>query len=272
MGLFDRNGRGELLNIVAVIAILVEAAAAVAWINPSAIPKVDIKVDLGSDLLAPGPTLRPRITPTTYLAETDTPAPTKVPKPSSTPPPCSFADLPARHQALSDWASTLVDTAYGVGATYAPTDLMSVAAAGVGGSGSVRSFVIDDLRVLNDAAHEEGLNLVVASAWRSYKDQDALYKDIEASYGQTYAQAAAARPGHSEHQLGTSIDFSGGEAWLQATAWKYGFIESYPAAGSPDLTCYQPEPWHYRYFGRETAAAIHASGLTAREWLWAYAQ
>jgi D-alanyl-D-alanine carboxypeptidase len=149
---------------------------------------------------------------------------------------------------------------------------MSVAAAGVGGSGSVRAFVIDDLKAMNEGATEVGLNLIVASAYRSFTDQDALYKDILASYGQDYAQAHAARPGHSEHQLGTSIDFSGGEAWLEATAWKYGFIESYPTIGSPDLTCYQAEPWHYRYFGRQTAAVIHASGLTAREWLWAYAQ
>jgi D-alanyl-D-alanine carboxypeptidase len=131
--------------------------------------------------------------------------------------------------------------------------------------------VIADLRALSAGAAEAGLSLIVASAYRSYQDQDALYKDIEASYGQDYAQKAAARPGHSEHQLGTSIDFSDGEAWLEATSWKYGFIESYPGLYSPDLTCYQPEPWHYRYFGRQTAAAIHASGLTSREWLWAYA-
>jgi D-alanyl-D-alanine carboxypeptidase len=232
---------------------------------------VDFKLDLGSGLLAPAPTLRPRITPTPYIEETDTPAPTKVPKPSNTPPPCSYADLATKHQALTDWAATLLDTAYGITAAYAPTDLVPVSQAGVGGPGSVRSFVIADLRALSAGAAEAGLSLIVASAYRSYQDQDALYKDIEASYGQDYAQKAAARPGHSEHQLGTSIDFSDGEAWLEATSWKYGFIESYPGLYSPDLTCYQPEPWHYRYFGRQTAAAIHASGLTSREWLWAYA-
>jgi D-alanyl-D-alanine carboxypeptidase len=272
VGLFDRHGRGELFNLVAVIAILAEAAAAVAWINPGAIPKVDFKIDLGSGLLAQPPTLRPRITPTTYVMVTDTPAPTKVPKPSNTPPPCSYADLPTKHTALTDWASTLLDTAYGITADYEPTDLVSVSDADMGGTGEVRSLVIPDLKALGNAAHDVGLNLIVASAYRNYADQGAVYDDMVASIGVDAAEQAAARPGHSEHQLGTAIDFSGGEAWLEATAWKYGFIESYPGVGSPDLTCYQPEPWHYRYFGRQTAAAIHASGLTSREWLWAYSQ
>jgi D-alanyl-D-alanine carboxypeptidase len=42
---------------------------------------------------------------------------------------------------------------------------------------------------------------------------------------------------------------------------------SYPD-GTTDITCYQYEPWHYRYFGRTVAALIHNSGLTVREWLW----
>lgn len=27
-------------------------------------------------------------------------------------------------------------------------------------------------------------------------------------------------------------------------------------------------PWHYRYYGRATAKAIHDSGQTPRGWLW----
>jgi LAS superfamily LD-carboxypeptidase LdcB len=34
------------------------------------------------------------------------------------------------------------------------------------------------------------------------------------------------------------------------------------------VTCYAYEPWHYRYVGRTEAAAVHASGLTLREFLW----
>ena len=41
-------------------------------------------------------------------------------------------------------------------------------------------------------------------------------------------------------------------AWLKANAWKYGFIMSYPK-GKTAVTCYQYEPWHYRYVGRARA-------------------
>jgi D-alanyl-D-alanine carboxypeptidase len=54
---------------------------------------------------------------------------------------------------------------------------------------------------------------------------------------------------------------------MAAHAWEYGFVMSYPA-GKTKKTCYGYEPWHYRYVGRDEAAAIHASGLVLREWLW----
>jgi D-alanyl-D-alanine carboxypeptidase len=92
----------------------------------------------------------------------------------------------------------------------------------------------------------------------------------------------SARPGHSEHQTGLTIDFgsigdtglnkewestrAGG--WMASNAWKFGWLMSYPN-GKKDVVCYRYEPWHYRYVGREMAAKIHDSGLTIREYLWA---
>ena len=109
----------------------------------------------------------------------------------------------------------------------------------------------------------------VNSAYRSYKDQADTFAATKKSLGSDYALASVARAGHSEHQLGTAIDFGGAAgAWLAVHAWTFGFIGSYPADLSPGFTCYKAEAWHYRYFGRETAAAIHESGLSAREWLW----
>jgi hypothetical protein len=55
---------------------------------------------------------------------------------------------------------------------------------------------------------------------------------------------------------------------MKAHAWEYGFVLSYPS-GKMSLTCYDYEPWHYRYVGPELAAKIHASGLTTRQYLWA---
>ena len=93
-----------------------------------------------------------------------------------------------------------------------------------------------------------------------------------------------ARPGHSEHHLGTAIDFASPDdtratwnyedwattpagAWLRDNAWRFGFVMSYPK-GEESTTCYQYEPWHYRYVGRDAAARIRESSLTLREFLW----
>jgi D-alanyl-D-alanine carboxypeptidase len=56
-------------------------------------------------------------------------------------------------------------------------------------------------------------------------------------------------------------------AWVEANAWRFGFIQSYPK-GEEALTCYAFEPWHYRYLGRTLAARVRASGMTLRGFLW----
>jgi zinc D-Ala-D-Ala carboxypeptidase len=202
-------------------------------------------------------------------AATPTPVPSPTPTPTLGPlPVCTIGDVPAVHAEASDWARTLLDTDYTLGPSYVPPDLIPVSRAGIGGAGSVRSLVIDDLKALTLAARKAGVTLVVNSAYRIYADQSATFGQVTASQGTDVALAAAARPGHSEHQLGTAIDFGGGAQWLSENAWRYGFISSYPAGAARALTCYVPEAWHYRYFGRATAAAIHNSGLIPRQWLW----
>jgi D-alanyl-D-alanine carboxypeptidase len=102
--------------------------------------------------------------------------------------------------------------------------------------------------------------------------------------GYAAALKASARPGHSEHQRGTTIDFKsyGGSApwnytnwattragaWMSANAWKYGWVMSYPKATSPSQNCYQYEPWHFRYLGRVEAKAIHDAAISPRFYLW----
>jgi D-alanyl-D-alanine carboxypeptidase len=155
--------------------------------------------------------------------------------------------------------------------------------AGVGGWGSVRAFVIDDLRAMASAAVDAGVPFTVQSAYRSFTRQAAVFDGWVASAGEASALRSSARAGHSEHQLGTTLDLrvEGGPEpwngsfattptghWLRDNAWHYGFIVSYPE-GSDDVTCYAGEAWHVRYVGRDEAAAVSASGVTLREWLWA---
>lgn len=183
-------------------------------------------------------------------------------------PPCGSGETPTGRAEPADWAWTILDTDLTLPSDYAPTDLVSVREAGVTGSGRLRSFVIDDLRRLHEAAVAAGIRFAVKSAYRSFSQQAATFASLEKAYGRDFAEESAARPGHSEHQLGTTIDADGGEAWLTDNAWRFGFVQSYPVERSPRWTCYKPEVWHFRYFGPSTARGIHESGLSAREWLW----
>ena len=194
-----------------------------------------------------------------------------------------YGDIATPYQAYEDWGLTLLDTIYCLPADYAPNDLASVAQAGLGGNRMVRSLVIDDLREMASAARAAGAPIAVASAYRSHQEQARLFQGYIDRDGYDQAARESARPGHSEHQLGTALDFKsrGGPApwsladwaetpagaWMSDHAWQFGFVMSYPA-GASEVTGYMYEPWHYRYVGRENAASIHDSGTTTREWLW----
>jgi D-alanyl-D-alanine carboxypeptidase len=186
-------------------------------------------------------------------------------------PACRADDLLTPDREPEDWARTFLDPTFTLEPDDLPRDLVPVAEAGLRGGGSVRLLVIDDLRALARAARKDGVTLRVRSAFRSYDDQMRTFASLEAAHGSDWAERSAARAGHSEHQLGTTLDFDGGDDWLPANAWRHGFVVSYPADRSPAFTCYKPEPWHVRYVGRSTARAVHESGLSLREWLWAHA-
>lgn len=128
---------------------------------------------------------------------------------------------------------------------------------------------------LSAAAAQEGLNIWLASGFRSYSYQSQIYNNYVDIYGQSTADTFSARPGHSEHQTGLAIDvnsiddsFAGTpEAiWLENHAHEYGFIIRYPK-GKEHITGYKYEPWHLRYLGKDTATTVYNSGLTLEEYL-----
>lgn len=196
-------------------------------------------------------------------------------------PRCTRTSRPARHIAYDDWARTLVDTSYRLPPDYQPPDLVSAGAAGFGGPFTVREMLLEDLSALREAAELSGNPIELAAAHRTFEQQAFLFEQRERQLGREEALKVVALPGHSEHQLGTTVDFktAGAEdvdltwastpagAWTIQHAPEFGFVLSYPQ-GRQAKTCYRYEPWHFRYFGRARAAAIVASGLTPREFLW----
>lgn len=198
---------------------------------------------------------------------------------------CVDRDVPA--PPAVDMVLTVLDRSYALPAEYAPPDLVPASAAGLeGSSGSklVRSVLVDDLAAMRTAWQAAGLAVIVESAYRSYAAQAATFDGWAARLGHAEALVRSARPGHSEHQLGTAIDVtspgwanrfgdwgreSAEGAWMAGHAWEYGFVMSYPA-GSQATTCFSYEPWHFRWIGREAAAAHRSSGLQLRQFLERY--
>ena len=180
----------------------------------------------------------------------------------------------------------LVNKSYALPSSYAPTDLVAITQSGVRATKSgllIRNIIVSDLSALAAAATDQGIDLAVISTYRSYTTQQSTY-----NYWVTYnggstaaADTVSARPGHSQHQLGTAVDFTSSEIgdqlgqqfgtsaagqWLAQHAWEYGFALAYPS-GYDAITGYSYEPWHFRYIGRANAAEWHASGEILEVWL-----
>jgi len=175
-------------------------------------------------------------------------------------------------------------------AGYEPPDLINTTAGGSAPQGAlpVRRLIVPDLQALFAAARADGVTMGVLSGYRSYAAQAALF---DSGARQQFARGAAddaeaearanrfrARPGHSQHQLGTTLDLTSPEVgnglgqrfgesragrWVAAHAWEYGFVLPYTELGEP-RTGYVAEPWHIRWVGRELAALLMADGYLDR--------
>ena len=131
-------------------------------------------------------------------------------------PACRDADEPAAHAAYDDWRRTIVDTTSRLPKGYVPPDLVPVSRAGLSGGGSIRRIAIADLKALATAARKAGVRLAVESAYRSEARQQRTFAGWVRTSGEAEARRFSARAGHSEHQLGTAIDFKaagGGSPW-----------------------------------------------------------
>jgi D-alanyl-D-alanine carboxypeptidase len=197
-------------------------------------------------------------------APSDAPTPTK---PSASPvDSCQQGSIAAPHAEYDEWALTVLDAQRQIGPDYVPPDLVNASAANFDARFSIRSLLIEPLQALDQAAAADGVRLLMTSAYRSYHEQSATYKALEAQLGPEDAARRAALPGDSEHQLGTAVDFAregGAYEWLAANASAYGFVASYAQGDN----CYEYEPWHYRYVGVDLAARVEASGLSLHDFL-----
>lgn len=130
------------------------------------------------------------------------------------------------------------------------------------------------MRVMLEGMERDGLRVEIGATYRSAEDEA---REIVLSGNQG---KHAPQPGHAEFQTGLAVEFyvAGTDPrmdndfekteqakWLQANAYKYGFILRYPE-GSESITGYRADPTIYRYVGIDAAKEMHDRGLTMEEY------
>ena len=160
---------------------------------------------------------------------------------------------------------------------YIPDDLVTIDEEYVKADGEIeieRNVAKAFYDMARDAS-KEGIELMVSSGYRSYKDQEEIMNTYLELYGQNYVDNYVAKPGFSEHQTAMSLDIasksvsvfveSNEYSWMMDNAYKYGFILRYPKS-KEDITGYKCEAWHYRYVGKDIAKYIKENNITYDEY------
>lgn len=233
-----------------------------------------IALIIGLSACAPEPTAtsKPSSTASTSVSPSATP--------TATPPPATPAFNRAAHSIDDPESIWVVSNKLRQlsPADFAPTDLSMPEGVENEFAQPLREPAARAAEALIGAATAAGHRVRIISAYRDYATQVALYDGYVARDGQEAADTYSARPGHSEHQTGLVIDLDDfgdcylaecfGETpagqWVGEHAAEHGFIVRYPT-GQQDVTGFVPEPWHFRYVGRELAQEMQRTGISTLE-------
>ncbi|PGD65287.1 M15 family metallopeptidase [Bacillus wiedmannii] len=178
----------------------------------------------------------------------------------------------------------VVNKEYGLPEDYMPEDLVvpnvPFSFSGTVEKSHLRKEAAEALEKLFLLAKQDGIQLNAVSGFRSYEYQKGLYANNVKKKGQEHTDRFSAKPGHSEHQTGLTMDVSSKSAnneleltfantkegkWLKENAHRAGFIIRYPK-GKEGITGYAYEPWHIRYVG-DIAESIYKKKLTLEEYM-----
>jgi zinc D-Ala-D-Ala carboxypeptidase len=198
-----------------------------------------------------------------------------------TAPPSFNKSLYSTDEASSLWA--VVNKGRSLPSTYVPANLTTpnvpLRLSASDPEMHVRADTAAAMEKMFAAAGQEGINLMLASGYRSYTEQITVYNGYARSSGVAQADTFSARPGHSEHQTGLAADIEPTSRncevdqcfettpegkWLAANCYKYGFIIRYQK-DTQNLTGYEYEPWHVRYLGNDLADQIYQAGQTLEQ-------
>lgn len=139
--------------------------------------------------------------------------------------------------------------------------------------------VLTPLLSMIHEASQDGVDITVVSAYRSYERQKQIW---ESKWGDSLDEDVARAeeilryssfPGTSRHHWGTDVDFNnvspaywksveGQEvfAWLQANAPRFGFCQTY---GKGRVSGYEEEAWHWSHMPTAHAYYLTLSQMSA---------
>ena len=191
----------------------------------------------------------------------------------------SAADL-SNPLALGEYL-ILVNQDYVLSSSYEPEDLIKPNVRSDSSSILMREEAAHALEELFVAAKQDGLHLIAASGFRSYRTQELIYqRKIKNTGSVEKASLLVAPPGSSEHQLGLAMDLkcktvqnlhpsfakSKEGQWILENAHRFGFIIRYKEEWT-EVTGYSYEPWHIRYVGITHAQIIHDLDIPLEEYI-----
>lgn len=184
--------------------------------------------------------------------------------------------------AVDEHLLTLVTPDHRLDASFVPENLVALPAeASLTTPLYLTREAAEALTSMLEAADDAGHHIVVRSAYRSYAEQRSTFDYWVSLLGEAEAERHSARPGHSEHQLGTTVDLTAASVgwelstqfaetaegrWIANNAWRFGFVVSYPADAEA-VTGYRFEPWHLRYIGKPHAEWLRTAAITLTEHL-----
>lgn len=142
----------------------------------------------------------------------------------------------------------LLDPEHSLSGPYNPGDLVG------SGKTRMRREAQDYMNAMIAAAKKDGVTLIPLSGYRTWEYQQNLLNN---SKNPQYV----AKPGQSQHHLGTAMDFNTvnpknentpAMQWLRKHAGEYGFSLSFPKGAEAEKESGYPyEAWHYRYITRD---------------------
>lgn len=152
-----------------------------------------------------------------------------------------------------DWL-VLVDPQHILPADFRPADMTTEQHPGWPKEAQLRQEAMEQMLTMIADAKKDGITLLPLSTYRTWNYQKML---SDRKPGNPYV----ARPGESQHHLGTAVDFNTlnpadenipALVWLRQHAEEYGFSLSFPKGKEAENESGYPyEAWHYRYITQE---------------------